>query len=1056
LLTSKRSDRSFSIALFLIGVVGAGCESSGTPVPGDGGTIHVNTDGPPAAVTCAWGSQFPQLMLPMAEAKGLLKGMSRNASTTCTRQKGSGGPDTVFVLPVAQRTTVELEVISSLDTVVAIRTACDDPLSEVACSDGPGSFPGTGGVGGGPGGMDPIPPPGPPVLADAGIAPGDPPPPSDGRDGVVRATLNPGTYFVLVDEAEPHGVGGEFTIKLRSSTPVAHSSCQSARMLTDGVSLPAEELDVAAEKPAACSGVEARPALFYSARIPSGQRLTVRATPSGGDRAWTPVIQLLSGCANARCLARDRATMFGDRQLRYVNNGPAAEEVIVSVSASGPVSGATFRMDVSISEPVQNNTCASARPLSDGLVLRNQDLTEGGTSEPGPCKPSGGQSLYYSATLLPQQGLVVTAQSRDGGLRGPLFLTLQGGCNQMDCRMGATDRIQYTNSTSTTQTLIVEVTSLPGLPPQVFDLMVAMPLPPASLTVRPTGGLETSEAGGKDSFEVVLDSPPGADVIIPLESSAPGEASVSPAQLVFGPSTWDRPQKVEVTGVDDQQRDGTRRFTVVVKPAMSKDTRWNGIDGEDVEGENFDDEASFRFVAARPLVTSESGVSITFTAVLNRRPTADVTLPLSSSDAGEGTVRPAQLTFTAANWNVPQVVTVTGVDDEETDGSQKYSVVAGKAASADPDYDGLDPEDLEALNADNEFVMIPAQPVSGGMSCFDSSGRHVAADETGSLYVVMTCQGPSTGFGSRDAGAAGGAGGSSGGGAAPVPVPPPPPEMGNTAFVVSSHDGGKVFSAPKNLGLGTTFQLAVAGGGPGVAYVVGQGPTGVTFVRTEDGGQTWSKPLVLTNAGGSGRIAAAGRVVILTGALGMGSVVWRSEDGGRTFKENFFGPGRFLLDASVEPDGTVWLYGVDGFPRLWKSTDGGATFTSEVQLSPEDQFHVFGFGRKVFYGIGGKVFQMTVIPLDNPKQPRVVSGLAEAPRVSLDLVVDRADNLTVLDSTVLGLDLRRLTAGSTMLGEPRRVGSSVGPASGVALSESAVAVKLVQAGQVMVSVQTWP
>ena len=40
-----------------------------------------------------------------------------------------------------------------------------------------------------------------------------------------------------------------------------------------------------------------------------------------------------------------------------------------------------------------------------------------------------------------------------------------------------------------------------------------------------------------------------------------------------------------------------------------------------------------------------------------------MTIALSSSDTTEGTVSPASLIFTTANWNVAQTVTVTGVDD---------------------------------------------------------------------------------------------------------------------------------------------------------------------------------------------------------------------------------------------------------------------------------------------------------------------------------------------------------------------------------------------------------
>ena len=57
--------------------------------------------------------------------------------------------------------------------------------------------------------------------------------------------------------------------------------------------------------------------------------------------------------------------------------------------------------------------------------------------------------------------------------------------------------------------------------------------------------------------------------------------------------------------------------------------------------------------------------------MLNTQPTADVTIALSSSDTTEGTVLPASLTFTTANWNVAQTVTVTGVDDALDDGDDR-------------------------------------------------------------------------------------------------------------------------------------------------------------------------------------------------------------------------------------------------------------------------------------------------------------------------------------------------------------------------------------------------
>lgn len=115
-----------------------------------------------------------------------------------------------------------------------------------------------------------------------------------------------------------------------------------------------------------------------------------------------------------------------------------------------------------------------------------------------------------------------------------------------------------------------------------------------------------------------------------------------------------------------------------------------------------DDTAGFEIRPKGGLRTSEAGATDTFTVVLTSRPAASVTLLLESSDPTEGTVSPGSLTFTAVDWNVPQTVTLTGVDDVEVDGSVSYVVILHPAASSDPKYQGIDPDDVTARNADND------------------------------------------------------------------------------------------------------------------------------------------------------------------------------------------------------------------------------------------------------------------------------------------------------------------------------------------------------------------
>jgi len=101
-------------------------------------------------------------------------------------------------------------------------------------------------------------------------------------------------------------------------------------------------------------------------------------------------------------------------------------------------------------------------------------------------------------------------------------------------------------------------------------------------------------------------------------------------------------------------------------------------------------------------VTTESGGQATFSVNLDSQPTADVSIGLSSSDTSEGTVSPASLTFTNANWNTPQTVTVTGADDPDVDGNVAYSIVTTSASSTDPNYNGLNAADVSVTNNDND------------------------------------------------------------------------------------------------------------------------------------------------------------------------------------------------------------------------------------------------------------------------------------------------------------------------------------------------------------------
>lgn len=131
------------------------------------------------------------------------------------------------------------------------------------------------------------------------------------------------------------------------------------------------------------------------------------------------------------------------------------------------------------------------------------------------------------------------------------------------------------------------------------------------------------------------------------------------------------------------------------------------------------------------LVTTEAGGTRTFTVVLHSQPTANVTIPISSSDTGEGTVSRASLTFTPTNWSTPQSITVKGVNDAVVDGDIAYTVNVGPAASTDPNYNGRDATDVAVTNKDNDVASS-----SPAVSISSTTSQVTSTDQFGQDFLI--------------------------------------------------------------------------------------------------------------------------------------------------------------------------------------------------------------------------------------------------------------------------------------------------------------------------------
>lgn len=117
---------------------------------------------------------------------------------------------------------------------------------------------------------------------------------------------------------------------------------------------------------------------------------------------------------------------------------------------------------------------------------------------------------------------------------------------------------------------------------------------------------------------------------------------------------------------------------------------------------------------------TEGGASDTYTVALNTQPTADVTINISPD--AQTTSSPTSLTFTTANWNTGQTVTVTAVDDTVVEGTHS-GVINYTATSNDTSYSGISITPVNVTITDNEVAsaITKIHQIQGNGSVFNSS-----------------------------------------------------------------------------------------------------------------------------------------------------------------------------------------------------------------------------------------------------------------------------------------------------------------------------------------------
>ncbi|MFC1739626.1 lamin tail domain-containing protein, partial [Planctomycetota bacterium] len=162
---------------------------------------------------------------------------------------------------------------------------------------------------------------------------------------------------------------------------------------------------------------------------------------------------------------------------------------------------------------------------------------------------------------------------------------------------------------------------------------------------------------------------------------------------------------------------------------------------------------------------SEDGSNDSYDILLSSEPTAEVTIAIETSNA-EIEVDTSELTFTTSDFNEPQTVNVTAVDDIFYEG-QHSSTITHTAASADPCYHGLlndvavdiidndwatvsiiqtdgSTKVLEGGATDSYDVLLTSEPIANVTLSIDDSNPQVDVDTSEIIFTTFDWDVPRT------------------------------------------------------------------------------------------------------------------------------------------------------------------------------------------------------------------------------------------------------------------------------------------------------------------------
>lgn len=250
----------------------------------------------------------------------------------------------------------------------------------------------------------------------------------------------------------------------------------------------------------------------------------------------------------------------------------------------------------------------------------------------------------------------------------------------------------------------------------------------AGFSLSPILGSLTEGATPTITYGVSLNVQSLTAVTIDFSSSDTGEVIVAnTSAYLFNPLSWNTTQTITLQAIDDFLIDGSQTVSITAMINPSSDAGFLAVASQTISVTNADNDVASITLTPIDNLSSEAGDTASFSVQLTAIPTVDVSFELRSTNPAEALPQQSIVQFNPANWNIPQLILVDGINDSPpfSDGSQTVTIVTENVSSTDVNFGAIasvEIEDFVVMNQDDDAPGIVISAIDNNFTATESGG----------------------------------------------------------------------------------------------------------------------------------------------------------------------------------------------------------------------------------------------------------------------------------------------------------------------------------------------